>query len=181
MRYILLILGLVMVTSIDAQEVDKKEKRRLEKEKREQELKKKYEATVQFVENKQFVLEANYLQDRYGNRVSVNSTINFIYVDSDEAILQIGSNSGAGYNGVGGFTIEGKINRWEMKRNDKNKNIRVNMDIMGSAGIYQVTLSISPDRQTSAVLTSITSGRLEYSGNLVALDKSRVYKAKTTY
>lgn len=170
-----------MISNIGAQEVDKKEKRRLEKEKREQELKKKYEATVKFVENKQFVLEANYLQDKYGNRVSVNSTINFIYVDSDEAILQIGNNAGSGYNGVGGFTIEGKISRWEMKNNDKNKSIRVNMDIMGSTGIYQVALSITPDRQTSAVLTSISSGRLEYSGNLVAIDKSRIYKARTTY
>ena len=38
------------------------------------------------LDNKDFVLESDFLQDRYGNRILVNSTINFVAVDSTDAI-----------------------------------------------------------------------------------------------
>ncbi len=181
MRYIFFILSLFMLTNIGAQDVDKKEKRKQEKERREKEIVKNYNATVAFVEGKKFVLEANFLQDKYGNRISVSKAINFIYVNSDDAILQIGNTSGAGYNGVGGVTIEGKINKWKFNKDDKRHTIYLELGIMGSTGIYDVVLNIDPNRQTSAVLTSLSSGSIEYFGDLVSLEKSRVYKARTTY
>lgn len=181
MKYIFLILSLFMLTNLGAQDVDKKEKRKQEKERRENETIKDYNATVDFVEGKKFVLEANFLQDKYGNRVSVIKTINFIYVNSDDAVLQIGSASGPGYNGVGGVTVEGKINKWKLKKNDKRHTIYLELGIMGSTGIYDVILNISPNRKTSAVLTSLNRGRLEYIGDLVSLEESSVYKAVTNY
>ena len=72
------------------------------KEKRNADLEKVFQQTKTMLENKDFVLQADYLQDRYGNRVLVNSTINFVAVDSTEATIQIGSNFRIGPNGVGG-------------------------------------------------------------------------------
>lgn len=181
MRYIFLILSLFMLTNLGAQDVDKKEKRKQEKERREQEIIKNYNATLAFVEGKKFVLEANFLQDKYGNRISVIKDINFIYVDSEDAVLQIGNASGAGYNGVGGVTIEGKISKWNLSKDDKRHTILLELGIMGSTGIYDVLLNINSDRKTSAALTSLSYGRLDYIGDLVSLENSRVYKALTTY
>ena len=50
--------------------------------------------------NKEFVLEADFLEDQYGNRVNVTPVLNFIRVDSAKAVIQTGSNIYLGYNGV---------------------------------------------------------------------------------
>ena len=60
------------------------------REKREAERELQYELTEYMLENRSFVLEADFLQGRFGSRVYVNSTINFIAVDSTEATIQIG-------------------------------------------------------------------------------------------
>ena len=91
------------------------------KEKRNADLEKDFQQTKAMLENKDFVLEADYLQDRYGNRVLVNSTINFVAVDSTEATIQIGSNFRIGPNGVGGVTAQGNINKWELTEDTKHK------------------------------------------------------------
>jgi hypothetical protein len=181
MKALFIMLGMFVFTATMAQNaVDKKELRRIEKEKRMQELEKSYQSTIQFVEGKQFVLEAEFLNFNNGNRVFVSDVLNFIYIDSTDILIQIGNNYGAGYNGVGGITVKGTISEWKLKRNDKQKSIFLQISVMSNLGIYQIAMHIYAERNASATLTSITSGRIDYTGNLVSLDKSKVYKAKTS-
>jgi hypothetical protein len=43
-----------------------------------------------------FLLAADFLQGRSGERITVNSTLNFVKVTGKTGILQVGSNSGRG-------------------------------------------------------------------------------------
>jgi hypothetical protein len=149
------------------------------KEKRKAELEKHFELTKQMIDNKSFVLESDFLQDRYGNRVPVMSDINFVAVDSTEAIIQIGSNWRIGPNGVGGITAKGQITDWKLSENEKNKTFTLRMNVMTPIGIYDLFFSISPSGKGTALLTGLRSGSLTFDGNLVPWADSSIYVGHT--
>ena len=190
MKKYMLILGVLFITytvySQDdtvSQVMTKQEQKQLAKEKRQAERladeQQAKEATDQMMQQRQFVLEADYLSGRTGQRVPVTSTLNFIRVDSTEAVLQLGSASGMGYNGVGGITVDGNITKYDMTKKEGKKGTTYNLTlyIMSNIGTYDVQFWISPNGQADATVRSTTRGSLTYSGRLVPLDESRVYKA----
>lgn len=146
------------------------------KEKRKAEIEKQYQLTKQILENKNFVLETDYLQNRYGYRIPVSSNINFVKVEPGKAVIQIGSHYGIGPNGVGGITAKGKITSWDLTENEKNMTFDLKMNVMTPIGIYDLQFSISPSGNTTARLTGISSGYLKFDGDLVPLDKSLIYE-----
>jgi ribosomal protein L9 len=148
------------------------------KEKKEIEAKKEYQLTKQMLENKNFVLESDFLQDRYGNRAFVNSTINFVAVDSAVAVIQIGSDRRIGPNGVGGVTAKGRISNWELKE-DKKRNFMLSMNVMTTIGIYDLHFSISPSGRATARLTGLRAGNLTFDGYLVPIEESKVYEGRS--
>jgi hypothetical protein len=181
---IIAISALFLVIGIPAQEIkkdslSKKEIRALKKQKKDAELKILYDSTSQVLDNRQFVLEADFLDNLKGRRINVLSSLNFIQVDTTYSVIQIGSNNGIGYNGVGGITAEGKISNWKMEKNDKNKSIQVSMTVMTNIGIYDVFMDISADGDASAVISGLRPGRLRYDGKIVPLDESSVFKGHT--
>ena len=149
------------------------------KEKRQAELEKNFELTKQMLENKDFVLESNFLQDRHGIRIPVVSMLNFVSVDSTKAIIQIGSNSRIGANGVGGVTAKGDISKWELTENDKNKTFSLRINIMTPIGIYDLVFDIGASGQSTALLTGLSAGRLTFDGNLVPHSKSLVFVGRS--
>lgn len=112
------------------------------KEKKDTEREQIYQFHKEILKDGEFVPESNFLQNRYSNRIPVNSTINFIKANEGSAVIQIGSDAGLGYNGVGGITAKGNITKWKVKENDKKKSIDLTMDIMTSIGIYHLNMSI---------------------------------------
>lgn len=148
------------------------------KEKREAESKRLYQANKQMLVNRSFVVETDFLQNRYGVRVPVNSTINFVMVDAGEAVIQIGSNTGMGYNGVGGITAKGRITKWELEENEKKKVFDLSMHVLTSIGMYDVTMTIGNFGATARI-SGIRPGNLTFSGDMVALEESIVYEGQS--
>jgi len=148
-------------------------------EQRKAKLQQQYLLTKDMLGNKSFVLEADYLQDKYGNRVVVSSNINFVSVDSIEAVIQIGSNYRIGPNGVGGVTAKGKITDWKLTENKKKQTFSLSMTVMTNIGIYDVRFSISPDARATALLTGLRRGQLTFDGDIVPLEESRVYEGQS--
>lgn len=179
MKRLVLIFALIISTSFLFGQVNDENSALTKKDKRKAELEKNYELTRQMLENKDFVLETNFLQDRYGFRVPVVSMINFVAVDSTQAVIQIGSNSRIGPNGVGGVTAKGNITKWELTENPKNKTFTLRMNVMTSIGIYDLFFDISASGQSSALLTGLSSGRLTFDGNLVPHAKSSIYVGRS--
>lgn len=149
------------------------------KEKRKAEAEKQFELTKQMLENKSFVLESYYLQDRYGNRIPVMPDINFVAIDSTEAIIQIGSNWRIGPNGVGGVTAKGQITKWELSENEKNQTFTLRMNVMTPIGFYDLMFSILGSGKSTALLTGLRSGRLTFDGDLVPWSDSSIYVGRS--
>jgi len=145
------------------------------KERRDAEREQEFQQIKSMLDNKNFVLQADYLQDRYGNRVLVSSMINFVAVDSTEATIQIGSNFSNGPNGVGGVTAKGKITKWELTENPKNKSFMLNMNVMTMIGIYDLSIDIGASGKGSAILTGTTMRSLTFDSNLVPWERNTVY------
>ena len=145
------------------------------KEKKELELNKEYLMNKSMLDNRDFVLEANYLQDRFGNRHIVNSMINFVAVDSMTAIIQIGSDYHNGPNGVGGVTAKGRITGWQLTEDKKNRSFDLTVNVMTNIGIYDLQFSIGLWGNSTVRLTGLTSGQLTFEGDLVPYSLSSVY------
>ncbi len=176
--------ALLFSTGLSAQESNPKQEsgrlsRQERKEIRDAKTAKEFSETSELLNSMHFVLEADYLSNQYGYRVMANSNLNFILVDSTEAVIQTGSNTGIGYNGVGGVTARGNISSWKVQRNEKKKSILVQMDVSTSLGYFMISMDIDANGKTTATLSSNRAGKLIYIGNLIPLEESYAFRGSS--
>ena len=107
------------------------------------------------------------------------SSLNFVRVDS-QRVLQTGSNTGMGYNGVGGVTAEGTIGDYKITRDTKNLSCTVSFNLITNLGSFNIFMSVSAGNNARATISGTTSGRLTWDGHLVNLDNSRAFKGMNT-
>jgi hypothetical protein len=165
----------------EVQQLSKKELKKLQKEQKKAdqaaEEERMSEVTNFMVHQQQFVLEADYLSDKYGQRVPVTPTINFVLVDSLVGTVQFGSAQAVGYNGVGGVTVDGRITKYEYSVvGKKEDSYSIRLILMSSLGTYDITLMVNSQGYADAQIRGNWSGQLNYHGKLVPLTLSRVYK-----
>ena len=174
-----LILGFIFLFSwpLVGQELSKEER----KEQRRLERQRSAAAIKNMIEDQKFVLEATNLYDKYGQIYPVSSNLNFIVVNGDQAIIQIGSPAGMGRNGVGGITVDGRVTKFEMKSNDKKGNYQARINVMSSVGNFDVLLNVGSTYNASADIRSNHPQRIRYQGKLVPLDNSEIYVGQSSY
>lgn len=126
--------------------------------------------------NKRFILEADFLENKYGDRSPVMSNVNFILVDSLRAVLQTGSSSIYGSNGIGGATAEGTVSRLKITKNLKNLSFTLWFTVSSQIGIYDVAMTINADKHARATISGLTPGKLTWVGRVVEMNNSGVYK-----
>lgn len=165
----------------ETQQLSKKELKRLQKEQKKAdqaaEADRMGELTKFMVEQHQFVLEADFLSDKYGQRVPVTPTINFVLIDSLVGTVQFGNAMALGYNGVGGVTVDGRVTKYEYSVIGKKKDsYSIRLILMSSIGTYDITLLINSQGYGDAQIRGNWSGQLNYHGKLIPLTLSRVYK-----
>jgi hypothetical protein len=180
-RVMIFVIAVLVAVPAFTQELSKKEQRKLEKElKKEQkaaETAQQTELVTAMVEYQRFVLEANTLRDKRGNSVPVVSNINFISADSLTGVIQVGSHTYIGRNGVGGITVDGNISNYEYSIHERSGSYNITYILRTPVGSYDVQISARPDGRADATVRSTTWGdQLHYSGYLVPLGLSRVYK-----
>ena len=184
----LIFLTFAFILPLSAQEegsLSKREQRKLAKEERKAEKAKEEERIAKLVEymaeNQQFVLEANMLFDKYGQSFPVHSNINFVAVDSTEGVVQIGSNSYIGSNGVGGVTLEGSVNNYEYKENEKKGYYTISYSLTTSLGTYDVFMTMNESGTADATVRGNFGGSIRYTGKVEHPSVSRVYKGMSMY
>lgn len=183
-RVIIIAFTALLTLPAFTQELSKKEQRKLEKElKKEQKAEEeaqKAEIVNVMVHYQRFVLEAHTLKDKRGNSVNVQSNINFIASDSITGVIQVGSNSYIGRNGVGGVTVEGSISEYKYTVHEKSGSYNVSYYLRTPVGSYDVRLTVYPDGRADADVSATTWGdKLRYSGFVVPPAMSRVYKGSS--
>jgi Na+-transporting methylmalonyl-CoA/oxaloacetate decarboxylase gamma subunit len=165
----------------ETQQLSPKEIKKLQKEQknaaRAAEEERMAEVTRYMVHQQQFALEADYLSDKYGQRVTVTPTINFVMIDSLVGTVQFGDALAVGYNGVGGVTVDGRITKYEYSViGKKEDSYSIRLILMSSIGTYDITLMVNSQGYADAQIRGNWSGQLNYHGKLVPLTLSRVYK-----
>ncbi|MDF1575969.1 MAG: DUF4251 domain-containing protein [Bacteroidales bacterium] len=183
-RVIILLLAVLITLPVFSQELSRQEQKKLEKElKKEQkaeEAAKKAAVVDAMVLYRRFVLEANTLKDKRGNSLNVSSNINFIAADSLTGVIQVGSNTYIGSNGVGGVTVEGSISDYKYSKHEKSGSYSVSYYLRTPLGSYDVRLTVYSDGRADADVSSTTWGdRLRYAGYLVPPGISRVFKGNS--
>jgi hypothetical protein len=183
--YIMIILAGFSALSAIAQEegsVDSKTTKDLTRQQRIEQRRVDEEAMAKLVDlminQRQFVLEANYVSNKTGARVIVNSRINFIAVDSSRITIQLASVSGiGGYNGMGGITADGTISRWDISKTGRTKTgYLIRLYTMTRIGSYDIFFTITPSGNADARISGNSSGKTNYYGRLVPLKQSKVFK-----
>jgi hypothetical protein len=131
--------------------------------------------------SRRFVLEADFLLTRYGEKINVLSNLNFVKVTNDHGVLQTGSASELGYNGVGGITDEGTIEKWQITRNLKKSSFYVRFNIISINGNYEIAMRVSANNHASATISGSISGSLTWDGRLESSENSGAFKGHNTY
>lgn len=162
---------------INAQET--KPTRQEKMEARKESLAANFNILDSLLNEKNFVLEADYLGNQYGNLIPVSPNVNFIKVNSTDGILQTGSYYSMGLNGVGGVTTEGKIQSWKVYRDFKKLSYNLRFSISTTLGFYDVSMFVTSDNHAVATITGLLPGRLIYQGHLETVGNSRVFKGTT--
>ncbi|WP_430810273.1 MULTISPECIES: DUF4251 domain-containing protein [unclassified Carboxylicivirga] len=168
---------LSMAQENQTEKMTRKERRALQKQEqaeRTAELSKLLEVAI---DEQQWVLEANVLQNKRGASVNVNSNLNFIAVEGDEAFVQLGSSTGMGQNGVGGVSVRGRVSKYEVKKNDKKGTYFITVYITSALGSFDIRLDSNASGQiANASVQGNTSRRVQYRGILLPVSMSNVYK-----
>lgn len=174
----LLLLTVFMGSATKGYSQERKLTRQEQKELRKAQLLANYYALDTLLNMRNFVLEADFLRDKYGVRVPVPSNLNFIKVDGTQGVLQTGNYSGMGYNGVGGATAEGAIGIWEISKNPKKQFYTVHFSMNTNIGNYDIFLTVTSSNNAEATISGLGPGRLTWEGHLEMTYNSRVFKGQ---
>ena len=177
--FLLLLFTVTIVTESfgqDKKELTRKERRELEKQKQAQ-LDSIYAIEIKAaIDNKKWVLEADRLSNKQGNTVNVNSTLNFVAIEGEEAYVQLGRNTGMGPNGVGGVTVRANVTKYDVNVNKKGT-YYIQVFLSSTVGSFDIRIDLnSTGQMATATISGNSSKRITYSGVVVPLSRSTVYK-----
>ncbi len=148
---------------------------------KEEKRKEQHEKLMTLIDSGEFVFQANFLRDRYGNQVFVNETTNFVAVADSVGVIQIAFNNGAiGRNGLGGETIDGRITQYEVYDCGPGKGANIRMTLFGFS-TFDLRLSVNDNGIGTIDLSGIYGQRLVFSGELLPLEGSDIFVGTTTF
>lgn len=133
------------------------------------------------IRNQDFVLQIDNVTFSNGNTVFVNSTVNFLSVKGDRAVVQISpSNFSPGPNGLGGVTVDGIISGYQITT-DKKGRINLTYNVSGIGLNAQIEIYISPgscDSQAT-VYPNFNSNTLWITGTVVPYDNASIMEGNS--
>jgi hypothetical protein len=176
----MILLSILVFTCLSpAQETPKdtlsrKEIKKRQKEEKELLRQKQFEHMSQLLENRTFVLEAEYIQDEWLNRFSVSSVINFVMVNADTLIGQFGAISAAGENGTGGETGKGIITTYKLSKKEKDRSFFLAIGIVMPTRHIDIYIDIDASGAARADVVFYAHNHWIYDGNIVSMKDTKV-------
>ncbi len=169
--------------NLTAQEEQKCKKELRAKHKQQKQLQRDTLRAIQegWANNKTFVIEATQVFGKKGQMLQLTPSSNFVYVNGDQAILQLSFNGLVGWNGIGGITVKEKINNYKNDSENNNKPICIQMSIQASEGFKDVSIWIYSSGSGEAQITDVKSNRIRFTGDIVRLEESRVFIGNTRF
>lgn len=166
-----------------SQELTKAEKKQKKKKARKARRMEERQEVMNLLESQRFVLEAHTLVDRYGRTYPLNPSINFVMLDSTDAVIQLGFSHLVGWNGLGGITLESRLD--DLRINEPKKKTQYPTALIRTVGspMGLVTINLFPGSQgsTRATINGNFGERLTLIGNMVPLEQSGIFQGQTTF
>ena len=162
---------------------DKKSKKELKEERKEArklEALEDLQRANDLVRERQWVLETHTLFGRYGDAFPVNPSINFVAVNGDNCVIQLGFEHLIGWNGLGGVTFEGKVKSYKVYEAADGQGISLRAEFFGPGRNLSMFLDVS-GVNSDIRLRGNWGSRLRMSGQIVHPDESRVYKGQPVF
>ena len=195
MKKVLFIAALLLVCfSVTMNAQTKKEERAAKRAalKKEREARRAIEAqmdsvafmkAVNALEEGEFVLEANNVTFPNGLVRFVSSNTNYVQMDNGEGVVQTAFSNftySPGPNGLGGITVEGKINSPTLKK-DKDGNVYYTYSIQGIAISATVTISLTAgtNNASAQISPNFNGNNMTMTGSLVPISESDVFQGTT--
>lgn len=128
-----------------------------------------------------FTLEADKVMFKYGETAYVTSTTNFVSVKGDDAVVQVAFNVPvSGPNGLGGVTVDGSVSSYEVEK-DKRGNLLLTMNVLGTgiSARVDITLYKGSNEASVTITPNFNSNRMTLSGQIVPIEKSKVFKGRS--
>lgn len=171
---------LVTIISLFSFSMMGQEKAMTHKEKKElkaKENQEKIEALYKLVETREFIVEATQVFGTSGETYTISPEINFFTVDSSSSTIQLSFVGVSGWNGIGGVTIDGNIDRYDLKELKEGKPIT----LMGSiieriGGNTQFTMYVYSSGLAQVEISGKRASRITIQGRISTLANSNVYK-----
>jgi len=186
---LLLILLVGILLEVQAQEQSEKSKKELKQEKKEAKKLARQVAQSEavlksnvLITSKFWVLEATTLQGKQGSSViNLDPTLNFVIVEQDKGIIQLGLNGLAGWNGVGGVTLEGDITSYDVKPGKtENQPVRLTARFSGPSVNAMLRLTVSGEYGDVVITGNYSNDRITFRGKLVHPNESTVFVGRKT-
>ncbi len=175
----ILMFFLIMPGLLLAQE-NRGESKTVKKERETVEQAQRFRQARQLILDTSFVVPAETVQFSNGGMMTpVQSTINFLKMDGDEAVIQIGSDfaRSAGLNSLGGITLKGKIQNLKIKdKKDKNR-LYLRFTLTGLIGTAQISVSLTGSETAMIDVDGMFSGRaFSMRGPVQAIEGTNIFE-----
>lgn len=157
-----------------------KDQKKLEKQNQKEAKKKQGEA--EWYQLKEFLEDTNFVfQGELFSGETIDPKINFVAINKNHAVIQFSNGFGGGQNGIGGFTIDGIIEKYQVKSNKVGKAISIDITIMprqgsGVSGLVTVILSAF---SYDSVRLNINSKVGVMEGQIKSEEDSKIFKGNT--
>ncbi len=179
---VVLTVSLVSFFNLQAQNSNSENKDYLsKKEQRELALSSDKELLMEMAENRDLILEATAVYGRHGYNAFDIGPNNFVLIDSTQFMIQTSSTIGPGQNGLGGVTLRGKINSYEIRPGKGKRPVTIiaQVSTMG-AGFATVTIRLFDSKNSQATFSN-NSTTITLSGPVKTKENSNVYKGMSIY
>ena len=180
----LLVFMIVLSFTLMAQDnkEEKKAAKKAKKEKKVEEALESSEKLKSLFEIKQFVLEANTVYDKMGASLMLDPNLNFVGCDGKNSTIQLGFNQLAGWNGVGGVTLDGEIKKMEVTGKEGVPYFTVHATVQNKGGsVVTMIFSVSSNRTARVDMSGSFGEKLSFQGNVVPLGETTVYKGTPVF
>jgi len=181
MKKIVLLLAVTMISfsfvnqeSTPKTRAERKTERKLAKEMMEKEM---IINTEKAMMTGHFVLKADQIRNKYGRSAMVNPSTNFVAVKGRDVYVQFGTETGIGQNGIGGLTVRGTVNEYELTRDKENSGYSLLLTTSGTFGSLTISMhsNVTGD-MAEARVSSNWGSQLVFSGEVVPVIGSHIYK-----
>ena len=140
----------------------KKERKELKKAKKEQKKKEQaalFNVSKQLVKDSSFVIAADRITFKSGQSFTVSNTLNFLKVYKKNGVLQIApiNSTSLGPNGLGGITMDGKIQQYVIT--DKGDKIYIRITLKGTLGTAMINVNVYGGNNAVVDVSGLFAGK----------------------